>query len=292
MLSKNVETFLGCDSSYEDARIVLYGAPFDSTTSYRPGTRFASRMMRAESYGLETYSSYQDVDLEDAAVFDGGDLELCFGDTQKALDDIHEFAADILKDKKLPLLIGGEHLVSLPVIKAVYEQYPELCVIHFDAHTDLRDDYLGAKLSHASVIRRVWDFVGDGRIWQFGIRSGERAEFYWAKEHTHLQKFTFAGLENAIAQLKGKPVYLTIDLDVLDPSCFPGTGTPEAGGVTFMELLKAMLSVIRGCNIVGCDLVELSPMLDASGASTATALKVLREMLLGLEKPFIKPVQI
>ena len=290
--SKNVETFLGCDANYEDARIVLYGAPFDSTTSYRPGTRFASRMMRAESYGLETYSPYQDLDLEDAAVFDGGDLELCFGDTQKALDDIHDFAADILKDNKLPLLIGGEHLVSLPAIQAVYEKYPDLCVIHFDAHTDLRDDYLGAKLSHASVIRRVWDFVGDGRIWQFGIRSGERAEFYWAKEHTHLQKFNFDGLENAVAQLKGKPVYLTIDLDVLDPSCFPGTGTPEAGGVTFMQLFNAMLSIIQGCHVVGCDLVELSPMLDASGASTATALKVLREMLLGLEKPFIKPVQI
>lgn len=290
--SKNVEIFLGCDANYEDARIVLYGAPFDSTTSYRPGTRFASRMMRAESYGLETYSPYQDLDLEDAAVFDGGDLELCFGDTQKALDDIHDFAADILKDNKLPLLIGGEHLVSLPAIRAVYEKYPDLCVIHFDAHTDLRDDYLGAKLSHASVIRRVWDFVGDGRIWQFGIRSGERAEFYWAKEHTHLQKFNFDGLENAVAQLKGKPVYLTIDLDVLDPSCFPGTGTPEAGGVTFMQLFNAMLSIIQGCQVVGCDLVELSPMLDASGASTATALKVLREMLLGLEKPFIKPVQI
>jgi agmatinase len=292
MLNKNIETFLGCDANYEDARIVLYGAPFDSTTSYRPGTRFASRMMRAESYGLETYSPYQDLDLEDAAVFDGGDLELCFGDTQKALDDIHDFAADILKDNKLPLLIGGEHLVSLPAIQAVYEKYPDLCVIHFDAHTDLRDDYLGAKLSHASVIRRVWDFVGDGRIWQFGIRSGERAEFYWAKEHTHLQKFNFDGLENAVAQLKGKPVYLTIDLDVLDPSCFPGTGTPEAGGVTFMQLFNAMLSIIQGCQVVGCDLVELSPMLDASGASTATALKVLREMLLGLEKPFIKPVQI
>jgi agmatinase len=292
MLNKNIETFLGCDANYEDARIVLYGAPFDSTTSYRPGTRFASRMMRAESYGLETYSPYQDLDLEDAAVFDGGDLELCFGDTQKALDDIHDFAADILKDNKLPLLIGGEHLVSLPSIQAVYEKYPDLCVIHFDAHTDLRDDYLGAKLSHASVIRRVWDFVGDGRIWQFGIRSGERAEFYWAKEHTHLQKFNFDGLENAVAQLKGKPVYLTIDLDVLDPSCFPGTGTPEAGCVTFMQLFNAMLSIIQGCQVVGCDLVELSPMLDASGASTATALKVLREMLLGLEKPFIKPVQI
>ena len=292
MLNKNIETFLGCEANYEDARIVLYGAPFDSTTSYRPGTRFASRMMRAESYGLETYSPYQDLDLEDAAVFDGGDLELCFGDTQKALDDIHDFAADILKDNKLPLLIGGEHLVSLPAIQAVYEKYPDLCVIHFDAQTDLRDDYLGAKLSHASVIRRVWDFVGDGRIWQFGIRSGERAEFYWAKEHTHLQKFNFDGLENAVAQLKGKPVYLTIDLDVLDPSCFPGTGTPEAGGVTFMQLFNAMLSIIQGCQVVGCDMVELSPMLDASGASTATALKVLREMLLGLEKPFIKPVQI
>ena len=292
MLNKNIETFLGCEANYEDARIVLYGAPFDSTTSYRPGTRFASRMMRAESYGHETYSPYQDLDLEDAAVFDGGDLELCFGDTQKALDDIHDFAADILKDNKLPLLIGGEHLVSLPAIQAVYEKYPDLCVIHFDAHTDLRDDYLGAKLSHASVIRRVWDFVGDGRIWQFGIRSGERAEFYWAKGHTHLQKFNFDGLENAVAQLKGKPVYLTIDLDVLDPSCFPGTGTPEAGGVTFMQLFNAMLSIIQGCQVVGCDLVELSPMLDASGASTATALKVLREMLLGLEKPFIKPVQI
>lgn len=292
MLSKNVETFLGCDCSYEDARIVLFGAPYDSTTSYRPGTRFASRMMRAESYGLETYSPYQDLDLEDAAVFDGGDLELCFGDTKKALDDIHDFTADILKDKKFPLLIGGEHLVSLPAIQAVYEKYPDLCVIHFDAHTDLRDDYLGAKLSHASVIRRVWDFVGDDRIWQFGIRSGERAEFYWAKEHTHLQKFNFDGLENAIAQLKGKPVYLTIDLDVLDPSCFPGTGTPEAGGVTFVQLFNAMLSIIQGCQVVGCDLVELSPMLDASGASTATALKILREMLLGLEKPFIKPVQI
>lgn len=292
MLSKNVETFLGCDCSYEDARIVLFGAPYDSTTSYRPGTRFASRMMRAESYGLETYSPYQDLDLENAAVFDGGDLELCFGDTMKALDDIHDFTADILKDKKFPLLIGGEHLVSLPAIQAVYEKYPDLCVIHFDAHTDLRDDYLGAKLSHASVIRRVWDFVGDDRIWQFGIRSGERAEFYWAKEHTHLQKFNFDGLENAIAQLKGKPVYLTIDLDVLDPSCFPGTGTPEAGGVTFVQLFNAMLSIIQGCQVVGCDLVELSPMLDASGASTATALKILREMLLGLEKPFIKPVQI
>ncbi len=283
-MERNVETFLGCEGSYEDARIVLYGAPFDSTTSYRPGTRFASRTMRAESYGLETYSPYQDLDMEDAAVFDGGDLELCFGDAEKALGDIKEFASSVLRDGKLPFLIGGEHLVSLPAIEAVFEKHPDLCLVHFDAHTDLREDYLGARLSHATVIRRAWDILGDGRIHQFGIRSGERAEFYWAREHTHLHKFDFEGLEESIASLKGKPVYFTIDLDVLDPSVFPGTGTPEAGGVIFLELLQAALKVIRGCEIVGCDIVELSPPYDASGASTAVALKLLREMLLCLER--------
>ena len=290
MWNRNVETFLGCDDAYEDAHIVLFGAPFDSTTSYRPGTRFAARTMRAESYGLETYSPYQDLDLEDARVFDGGDLELPFGDTARALGMIRDFAAEVLADGKLPLLIGGEHLVSLPAIEAAAEKYPDLAVIHFDAHTDLRDEYLGNRLSHATVIRRVWDILGDGRIHQFGIRSGERAEWQWARAgHTNLRPFTFAGLSDAVAAVKGRPVYLTIDLDVLDPSVFPGTGTPEAGGVTFIELMKAALSVIHGCRIVACDMVELSPPLDASGASTATALKLLREMLLAFEEDFIRP---
>lgn len=286
-MNRNVECFLGCDNTYEESRIVLYGAPFDSTTSYRPGTRFASRVMRAESYGLETYSPYQDLDLEDAAIFDGGDLELCFGDTAKALEKIKGFAKKILSEGKVPFLIGGEHLVSLPAIEASAEKYPELCLIHFDAHTDLREDYLGARLSHATVIRRAWDTLGDGRIYQYGVRSGERAEFLWAKEHTHLHKFDFAGLEESIGNLREKPVYFTIDLDVMDPSCFPGTGTPEAGGVTFLELLDAALKVVKGCNVVACDMVELSPPYDASGASTAVALKLLREMLLGLEHKII-----
>ena len=290
MWNRNIETFLGCDGSYEDSHIVIFGAPFDSTTSYRPGTRFAARTMRAESYGLETYSPYQDLDLEEARVFDGGDLELPFGDTERALDMIHTFARNILQDGRLPLLIGGEHLVSLPAIKAAVEKYPELTVIHFDAHTDLRDEYLGNRFSHATVMRRVWDILGDGRIHQFGIRSGERAEWKWARAgHTDIHPFAFAGLSDTIAGLKGRPTYLTIDLDVLDPSAFPGTGTPEAGGVTFVELLKAALSVIRGCNIVACDLVELSPPLDPSGSSTATALKLLRETILALEADFIRP---
>lgn len=286
-MERNIETFLGCDKEYDAARIVLFGAPFDSTTSYRPGTRFASRTMRAESYGLETYSPYQDLDLEDAAVFDGGDLELCFGDTEKALEEITAYTEKILADGKLPLMIGGEHLVTLGAVWAVAQKYPDLHIIHFDAHADLRDDYLGARLSHATVLRRVWDIVGDGRIYQFGIRSGERAEFAWGRQHVHTHKFDFAGLEETVAALKGKPVYFTLDLDVLDPSCFPGTGTPEAGGVSFLQLLEAVLQVGM-LDIVGCDINELSPPLDASGASTATALKVLRELLLKLEERYIR----
>ena len=287
MLKANVETFLGCESELEAARIVIYGAPFDSTTSYRPGTRFASKVMRAESYGLETYSPYLDLDMEDASVFDSGDLELCFGDTELALGAIEERAAEILKEGKLPFMIGGEHLVTLGAMRAAVKKYPDLHIIHFDAHTDLREEYLGATLSHASVIRRCWDLVGDDRIWQFGIRSGMKEEFEWAKSHTHLCRFDLSHLPEAIAQLQGKPVYFTIDLDVMDPSVFPGTGTPEYGGVSFEELRKAAMAGC-GLNIVGCDIVELSPHLDQSGASTAAALKLMREMLLKLEEPYIK----
>ena len=288
MLKDNVETFLGCDTSYEESRIVLFGAPFDSTTSFRPGTRFASRTMRAESYGLETYSPYLDLDMEETRVFDGGDLELCFGDTARALGQIEDFARNLLADGKKPFMIGGEHLVTLPVVRALAERYEDLHIVHFDAHTDLRDDYLGAKLSHATVMRRAWDILGDGRIYQFGIRSGERAEFLWAKEHTYLQRFDFTGLEWSLADLMGKPVYLTLDLDVLDPSVFPGTGTPEPGGVSFLDLLRALRKTLRLDRIVGCDMVELSPHYDASGASTAVALKLLREMLLAWEEPAIR----
>ena len=238
--------------------------------------------MRAESYGLETYSPYQDLDVTDFKIFDGGDLELCFGDTNLALADIENFARKILADGKIPLMIGGEHLVTLGAFRAAAEKFPNLAVIHFDAHTDLRDDYLGAKLSHATVIRRVHEIAGDGKIFQFGIRSGDRPEFEFAKNHTRLQKFNFDGLEKVLAEVAGLPIYFTIDLDVLDPAVFPGTGTPEAGGVSFLELLNAALEVIRGSNVVALDMVELSPPYDPSGISTATALKLLREILLAL----------
>ena len=285
MLQKNIETFIGCDGEYEESKIVLFGAPFDSTTSYRPGTRFASRTIRQESYGLETYSPYQDEDLEDYSVFDSGDIELCIGDAKIALEQIEERTNTILKDKKLPFMIGGEHLVTLGAVRAVAKQYPDLHIIHFDAHTDLRQEYLGAELSHACVLRRCHDILGDGRIFQFGIRSGERAEFRWSEEgYVTTHKYNFDGLEEVLKKLEGKPVYFTIDLDVLDPSVFPGTGTPEAGGVGFMELLDAIYESCYALQIVGCDVNELCPPCDPTGASTAVACKVVREFLLALLK--------
>ena len=283
-MNKNIHTFIGCDNEYDESRIVIFGAPFDGTTSYRPGTRFAAAAMRNESTGIETYSPYQDKDLEDYNIFDGGDLEFSFGNPAKNIAIIKEYVSELLKDNKIPAMIGGEHLVTLGAVQAVAEKYNDLHIIHFDAHADLRDDYLGEKLSHATVLHRVWDIVGDNKIFQFGIRSGEKGEFEFAKNHTYMNKFDMKTLDEVIAKLKNKPVYITIDLDVLDSSVFPGTGTPEAGGITFKELINAIMLFQNLENIVAFDVNELSPMLDASGASTACACKVLREMLLAVSK--------
>lgn len=281
MLKKNTETFLGCDADWEEARVVLYGAPYDSTTSFRPGTRFGSRAIRAESYGLELYSPYQDAELR-GRVLDSGDLELPFGDPAPALAMIEARAAEILQGGKVPFLLGGEHLVTLGAVRAAAKAHPDLHILHFDAHADLRADYLGSPLSHACVLRRCHELVGDGRIWQFGIRSGDKAEFDWGKGHVFTHKFDFEGLAEALDALQGKPVYLTVDLDVLDPSVFPGTGTPEPGGVSFDALRRAVTDACRRLNIVAADVNELSPHYDPSGISTAAACKIVREMLIAL----------
>lgn len=281
--TKLSEPFLGCDSDYASASTVIFGAPFDGTTSYRPGTRFASRTMRAESYSLETYSPYQNRDLTDYAIFDGGDLELPFGRPEKMLDLIEAQTDQILQDGRQPLMIGGEHLVTLGAVRAAARHWPDLHLIQLDAHADLRDHYLDEPLSHATVIRRCWDLLGDGRIHQFGIRSGEREEISWGRSHVATRFFNLDGLDALAAQLADVPVYLTIDLDVLDPSIFPGTGTPEAGGIMFQELVQGLLA-LRPLNLVAADLNELSPPLDSSGISTATALKTLRELLLVMQK--------
>ena len=283
MWSKNIDTFLQCDKNPHYATTMLFGAPFDSTTSYRPGTRFGPDAIRRESYGLESYSPYLNEDLESGSVLDLGDLELCFGDSAKALAQIEERAQEILQACKRPFMLGGEHLVTLGAFRAVAKRYPNVHIIHFDAHADLREEYLGVELSHACVLRRCWELVGDGRIYQFGIRSGTRDEFAWGASHVETHLFNFDGLEEVLDRLKGKPVYFTVDLDVLDPSVFPGTGTPEPGGVTFDALRQAVTMVCTRARVVGCDVNELSPHYDQSGVSTMVACKIVREMLLALQ---------
>ena len=277
--------FLGCEASYEEAVCAIFGAPFDGTVSFRPGTRFGPAQMRLESIGIETYSPYQNQDLLDRPVADLGDLDLPFGNTAQTLSLIREQVSTLVRDEKMPFMIGGEHLVTLPAVEAILEAWPDLCIVHFDAHADLRADYLGETLSHATVMRRIYDLVGDGRIFQFGIRSGSREEFAFADEgHVRMTRFTAQGVDELSHLIGNRPVYLTIDLDVLDPSAFPGTGTPEAGGLGFRELLAAV-HALKPLHLVAADLVELSPHYDASGISTATALKIMREVLLLMTAP-------
>ncbi len=283
-MKSNIQTFIAAEAAFDDARAVLFGAPFDGTTSFRPGTRFGPQAIRAESDGIETYSPYQNKDLEDIAVFDSGDLLLPFGNTEAVLSMIEACTQEILDAGKMPVMLGGEHLVTLGAVRAMVKKYPDLHIIHFDAHADLRDDYLGERLSHATVLRRSWDLLGDGRIHQFGIRSGERSEFEFALEHTDFHPFNVKDVLDVVLALGDKvPVYVTLDLDVLDPSLFCGTGTPEAGGIFFQDLEEALLA-LEALNVVGFDMNELSPHYDASGVSTAVACKVLREMLLAYVK--------
>lgn len=237
--------------------------------------------MRNDSYGLEIYSPYQDKELVENKVYDCGDLELAIGSAERVLEQIEACAEEIIADGKLPFLIGGEHLVTLGSVRAAVKKHLDMHIIHFDAHTDLREDYLGVELSHACVIRRCWELLGDGRIHQFGIRSGEKQEFDWAKSgHTDFHPFSLEGLEETLAEIGSAPVYFTVDLDVMDPSVFPGTGTPEPGGVDFLTAMRGVTEVCEKVNLIGCDVNELCPPCDPSGASTAVACKIIREMLI------------
>lgn len=277
---RNLQVFQSCDKEYKDSSVVIFSSPMDATCSFRPGTRFAGPAIRQDSIGMEWYSPYFNMDLKEYGTCDIGDLDLPMGDVEKDLKEISRVTSLILKDGKKTMMIGGEHLVTLGTIREYVKKYKDLNIIHFDAHTDLREEFLGRELSHATVLRKCYDLLEGGTIYQFGIRSGDRSEFEWAKAHIHQHLFDTEGLDEAIEALKDKPVYITIDLDVLDPSVFPGTGTPEAGGITFKELEAAILKMRKLNNIVGADMVELSPDYDTSHVSTQVACKVLRELVL------------
>ncbi|MFC7685861.1 agmatinase [Ureibacillus sp. GCM10028918] len=279
--------FIKSHPNYEESKAVLYGMPMDWTVSYRPGSRFGPARIREVSIGLEEYSLYLDRELDDVKFFDAGDIPLPFGNPEKSLKEIKEFVKKVVAAGKVPVGMGGEHLVSLPVMEAVYEKYNDLAIIHFDAHTDLRTDYEGEPYSHATPIRKIADQIGPKNVYSFGIRSGLKEEFEWAKENgMHISPFeVLEPLKKVLPTLAGRNVYVTIDIDVLDPAHAPGTGTVDCGGITSKELLASIHEIARsGVNVVGFDLVEVAPIYDHSEMTVNTAAKLLREMILGWVK--------
>lgn len=266
--------WMGQNEDYVSSDIVMLGMPFDGTVSYRSGSRFAPEQIRLASWGLEEYSPRFDKHLEDVNFHDAGDLEFPLGNTYKSLDLIEENVEQIYKDGKRVFGIGGEHLVTLPEIKAVAKFHKDLAIVHFDAHTDLREEYLGEEMSHSAVIRHASKIVGPENLKQIGIRSGMKEEWEFMKKHN-----TLIHEYSELDELKGKKIFVTVDLDCLDPSVMPGTGTPESGGMQFNELM-GWFEYLKNFDIVGADVVELAPDYDASGVSTAVATKVIRELLM------------
>ena len=266
--------WMGQNENYESSNVVMLGLPFDGTVSYRSGSRFAPEQIRLASWGLEDYSPRFDKHLQDVNFHDAGDLEFPLGNTYKSLDLIRQNVEDIYKDGKRVFAIGGEHLVTLPEVQAVSKFYKNLAIVHFDAHTDLREEYLGEEMSHSAVICHCSKIVGAENIKQIGIRSGMKEEWEFMKKHN-----TLCHKYSDLDCLKGKPIFVTVDLDCLDPSVMPGTGTPESGGMQFNELVD-WFEYLKDFNIVGADVVELAPDYDASGVSTAVATKVIRELLM------------
>ncbi|MFE5322564.1 agmatinase [Paenibacillus sp. NPDC056579] len=278
--------FILSSDNYEASRAVIYGMPMDFTVSFRPGSRFGPPRIREVSIGLEEYSPYLDKSLEDITYFDAGDLLLPFGNAARSLEIIGEYVRGLLNDGKVPIGLGGEHLVSWPIFREVYAKYPDLAIVHFDAHADLRENYEGEPLSHSTPLRKAAELMGGRNIYQFGIRSGSREEFQYARENINFHPFeVLEPLKKVLPELAGRPVYLTIDIDVLDPSCAPGTGTAEAGGITSKELLGAIHAMAAAnLNIVGADVVEVAPAYDPTEQTQIVAAKLIREILLGLVK--------
>lgn len=276
--------FMASTDSYDDASVVMVGVPMDFTCSFRPGTRFGPQKIREVSIGIEEYSIYMDRDLTQCSFFDSGDLDLPFGNVDKSLELIGESAEEILCDNKFPLFIGGEHLISVPVIKKVYDKYgSDLIVVQFDAHADLREGYLGCPNSHASAVRRLVDFMPGKNIYQFGIRSGTRDEFEYAKKYTNMYTIdVFEPLSCVIDTIKDKHIYITLDIDVVDPAYVNGTGTPEPGGISSRELLES-IHLFKGTNIVGFDIVEVSPPYDQSDRTALLAAKIIRDVIMMTE---------
>jgi agmatinase len=275
-----IETnYILASASFEKSQGVILGCPYDGSTSFRPGARFGPSAIRRASWGIETFSPYFQRDLSQCSIHDMGDIELPLGEKKISLGLIRKALGKILSERKLPIILGGDHLITLPIIEEILPLYPQLYIIHIDAHTDLREEYLGEFLSHCTVMRRLIERLGEGRLFQIGIRSGTEDEFKLARKIKSIISLEPASLNSMIRRLRNKPVYITLDLDVIDPSLLPGVGTPEPGGFTFQEFIS-LLKKLQTLHVIGFDIVELTPDYDPTQVSSITASVILREMIL------------
>ena len=280
-----IETnYISASASFEKSNGVILGCPYDGSASFRPGARFGPSAIRKASWGIESFSPYFQKDLSQCSIHDMGDLELPLGEKKISLGLIRRALRKILSEKKFPILLGGDHLITLPIIEEILPFYPQLQIVHIDAHTDLREEYLGEFLSHCTVMRRVIERLGEDRLFQIGIRSGTEEEFKLARKMKSIVPFDSGSLSSMIKHLRNKPVYITLDLDVMDPSLLPGVGTPEPGGLTFHEFIS-LLKKLQVLHVIGFDIVELTPDYDPTQISSITASVILREMILAFCHP-------
>jgi agmatinase len=275
-----IETnYISATASFEKSRGVILGCPYDGSASFRPGARFGPSAIRRVSWGIETFSPYFQKDLIQCSIHDLGDLELPLGEKKISLGLIRKALGKILSEKKFPILLGGDHLITLPIIEEILSFYPSLHIVHIDAHTDLREEYLGEFLCHSTVMKRVLDRLGKSRLFQIGIRSGTEEEFKLARRMKSIVPLDPSSLNAMVKRLRNQPVYITLDLDVIDPSLLPGVGTPEPGGLTFQQFLS-LLKKLQPLHVIGFDIVELTPDYDPTQISSITASVILREMIL------------
>ncbi len=273
------QTFTSSKASLKEALAVILGCPYDGSASFRPGARFGPSAIRRASWGIETYSPYLNRDLGRLSIHDMGDLELPVGEKTISLDLIRKATRKILSWDKFPIVLGGDHLISLPVVEELVKNHPQLQIVHIDAHTDLREEYLGESASHSTVMKKLIDHIGEGRLFQIGIRSGTEEEFKLARKMKSIVPLDPSSLNSMVRRIGNKPVYVTLDLDVIDPSLLPGVGTPEPGGLTFQELIS-LLKKLQPLHVIGFDIVELTPDYDPTQVSSVTASVILREMIL------------
>jgi agmatinase len=274
--------FIACHRPLAEAHIVVYGIPFEGRVNLRKGADGGPRDLRLASDSIETYSPVLGRDLEDLALADIGDCELPDGaPPREQLDAARAEIAAWWRPSLVPFMLGGDHTATVPVIETLAPAFPDLRVLQLDAHPDTREEFLGERFNYASAMARVVDVVGAERIYQVGMRTGSREELERPRPHFYPAYKISAGqaVRGLVPELRGHPLYVTIDVDVLDPSEAPGTGSPEPGGLTVGELIE-IVRLLDGCRVVGADLVEVAHAWDPSGRTGIAASWVIREAML------------